>query len=92
MSDLGAPLVELLAPQPGERILDLGCGDGALTLRLLEQGCSVVAVDASAEMVEAARALGWMPAAWMGRRSPSAMNSMRCSPMRRCIGCRIRRP
>jgi len=58
VSDLGAPLVELLAPQPGERILDLGCGDGALTLRLLEQGCSVVAVDASAEMVEAARALG----------------------------------
>ncbi len=58
VSDLGAPLVELLAPQPGERILDLGCGDGALTLRLLEHGCSVVAVDASAEMVEAARAMG----------------------------------
>lgn len=58
VSELGAPLVELLAPQHGERVLDLGCGDGALSLRLLEHGCSVVAVDASSEMIEAARALG----------------------------------
>ena len=31
VSDLGSPVVELLAPKPGERILDLGCGDGVLT-------------------------------------------------------------
>ena len=29
VTDLGMPVVELLAPRPGERILDLGCGDGA---------------------------------------------------------------
>ena len=58
VSDLGSPVVELLAPQPGERILDLGCGDGALTKRLADLGCAVVAVDSSAAQVEAARKLG----------------------------------
>src|SRR2546430_17648907 len=58
VSDLGMPVVELLAPQPGERILDLGCGDGALTTKLIELGCEVVAVDASAAQGEAARKLG----------------------------------
>ena len=58
VSDLGAPVVELLAPRPGDRILDLGCGDGALTKRLVDLGCDVVAVDSSAPQVEAARKLG----------------------------------
>jgi SAM-dependent methyltransferase len=58
VSDLGQPVVELLAPRPGERILDLGCGDGVLTQKLAELGCDVVAVDASAAQVAAARALG----------------------------------
>jgi SAM-dependent methyltransferase len=58
VSDLGAPLVELLAARPGERVLDLGCGDGALTAKLVEAGCEVVGVDASAPQVEAARSLG----------------------------------
>jgi len=34
VADLGAPLIDLLAPKAGERILDLGCGDGALTEKL----------------------------------------------------------
>jgi SAM-dependent methyltransferase len=58
VSDLGMPVVELLRPLAGERILDLGCGDGALTVKLVEIGCDVVGVDGSAAQVEGARALG----------------------------------
>jgi trans-aconitate methyltransferase len=54
----GAPLLDLLAPRPGERILDLGCGDGALTHRLAASGAEVVGVDASPEQVAQARAEG----------------------------------
>lgn len=42
VADLGKPVVELLDPQPGENILDLGCGDGALSLALAQDGCDVV--------------------------------------------------
>ncbi|HLH18835.1 MAG TPA: methyltransferase domain-containing protein [Bryobacteraceae bacterium] len=58
VSDLGSPVLELLAPKPGERILDLGCGDGVLTKKIADMGCDVVAVDSSAAFVEAARKLG----------------------------------
>jgi SAM-dependent methyltransferase len=58
VSDLGMPVVELLAPRVGERILDLGCGDGALTKKLIELGCQVIGVDASSAMVAAAQARG----------------------------------
>ncbi len=58
VADLGMPVVDLLAPRPGERILDLGCGDGALTEKLAAAGCDVVGADASAELVNAARSRG----------------------------------
>lgn len=52
---LAADLLELLAPQPAERVLDLGCGTGDLTAQLAASGASVVGVDASNEMVTEAR-------------------------------------
>ena len=55
---LGAPVLALLDPQPGERILDVGCGDGVLTEKIVAAGATVVGVDASAEMIEAAKAKG----------------------------------
>ncbi len=58
VSDYGHAVVDLLAPKPGERILDLGCGDGALTLEIMKRGATVVGVDRSAEMVRAAIARG----------------------------------
>lgn len=58
VSELGLPVVEMLAPRAGERILDLGCGDGPLTKKLADLGCQVVGVDASQEMITAAQSLG----------------------------------
>lgn len=58
VADLASGVVELLAPMAGERILDLGCGDGALTEKLVTAGATVVGVDASADMVAAARGRG----------------------------------
>ncbi|MDQ4087081.1 MAG: class I SAM-dependent methyltransferase [Pseudomonadota bacterium] len=56
--ELGAAALQLLNPQPGERILDVGCGDGALTAKIVEAGARVIGLDSSPEMVEAARSRG----------------------------------
>jgi SAM-dependent methyltransferase len=53
---LGATALELLAPSTRERILDLGCGDGVLSQKIVEAGARVVAVDAAPRMVAAAQA------------------------------------
>ena len=55
---LGAAVLELLDPKPGERILDLGCGEGSLTERIVAAGATVVGADTSEEMVASARARG----------------------------------
>ena len=55
---LGQAALELLDPQPGEHILDVGCGDGTLTLKIKEIGADVVGIDNSLSMVGAARARG----------------------------------
>jgi SAM-dependent methyltransferase len=58
VGELGAPVVMLLAPRPGEDILDIGCGDGFLSRQIVEAGARVVGVDASPDMVAAACAVG----------------------------------
>ena len=49
--------MELLSPQPGERILDLGCGTGHLTNQIAAAGAEVVGLDKSPSMIEEARKL-----------------------------------
>jgi SAM-dependent methyltransferase len=51
----GEDLLALLAPQAGERILDLGCGTGQLTAAMAESGATVVGLDISREMLAQAR-------------------------------------
>jgi len=51
----GASLVDLLGPQTGERILDLGCGTGHLTAKIAESGASVTGLDSSTSMIAQAR-------------------------------------
>jgi ubiquinone/menaquinone biosynthesis C-methylase UbiE len=55
---LAGGVVEWLAAKPGERILDLGCGDGQLSLQIQATGAIVTGVDASESMVAAARGRG----------------------------------
>jgi len=58
VAELGGAALDLLDPQPGERILDVGCGEGTLTKKIIERGATVLGIDNSPEMIAAARANG----------------------------------
>ncbi|MGH9404147.1 MAG: class I SAM-dependent methyltransferase [Terriglobia bacterium] len=51
----GADLLELLKPERGERILDIGCGTGHLTAKIAAAGAQVIGLDSSRSMIEEAR-------------------------------------
>jgi len=53
--NLAAGVIDLLKPQPGERILDLGCGTGQLTERIAQSGAEVVGIDRDAAMIARAK-------------------------------------
>ena len=57
VSAFATDMVDLLAPEPGERIVDLGCGTGTLTADIAARGADVMGIDGDAAMVERARAL-----------------------------------
>ncbi|HJQ18189.1 MAG TPA: methyltransferase domain-containing protein [Allosphingosinicella sp.] len=56
--ELGAPVLALLDPQPDEIILDLGCGDGLLTEKIVAAGARVIGLDASEDMIVEAQRRG----------------------------------
>ena len=58
VADLGTAALDLLDPKPGERILDVGCGEGTLTKRIMERGATALGIDNSPEMIAGARANG----------------------------------
>ena len=58
VAELGQAALDLLDPQPGEHILDVGCGDGTLTVKIVERGATVTGIDNSLEMIGAAREKG----------------------------------
>lgn len=55
VAEYGLPVLELLDPKQGEKILDLGCGDGKLTKKIEQSGAKVLGVDSSLSMIKTAR-------------------------------------
>ncbi|MDR6227185.1 methyltransferase domain-containing protein [Desmospora profundinema] len=55
VSHMGKGVVDLLHPQPGERILDIGCGTGDLTFEIAQSGALPVGIDLAPSMIETAK-------------------------------------
>jgi SAM-dependent methyltransferase len=58
VAELGGAALDLLDPKPGERILDVGCGEGTLTRKIIDRGATVLGIDNSPEMIAVAREKG----------------------------------
>ena len=58
VAQLANDLVDVLDPKKDECILDIGCGDGALTEVIAARGARVTGIDYSEEMVQAAQERG----------------------------------
>lgn len=88
VSKLGTSLVNLLAPQKNEHILDVGCGTGDLANDISALGASVLGVDASATMILAAQKniLPLTFKRWKLQRCTFLSNLMPFSPMPHFIG------
>jgi len=56
VTENGKSLLDLLSPRPGERIIDLGCGTGALTAEIAARGATARGIDSSEQMIAKARA------------------------------------
>jgi trans-aconitate methyltransferase len=68
VADLAEPLLTLLDAKPGEAVLDLGCGDGALTEKIAAAGCAVVGIDSSLAQIQATKKRGLNALVMDGRR------------------------
>jgi len=55
VSRLHDAVARAAAPTPGARVLEIGCGTGAVTERLVARGAVVTALDESPEMIEQGR-------------------------------------
>lgn len=74
---MGVPLLELLNPQAGERILDVGCGTGQLAAQIAQTGATVVGLDLDEAMLEQARSN--YPTSSSYRATPPVFTSQSCS-------------
>jgi SAM-dependent methyltransferase len=56
LAPVSGVVIERAAPQPAERVLDLGCGTGNAALLAAARGATVIGVDPAARLLEVARA------------------------------------
>ena len=58
VAGLAADLIDVLDPRPGQRVLDVGCGDGEFSMRVRARGADVSGIDSAPDMIRSARSKG----------------------------------